>query len=598
MTVAICVNRYPLCLHLHAEMRCTVRKSALWLLVMLFSVAVFPLQAASLSPDRLWPPGGEREGETGALVILREQADLRPAYRIPDVQIRRRWVYLRLLSVARRTQPPLMALLRSEGVKVRSFYIVNALYLPYAPPDLLHRLAARKDVARIVAAPRISQALPRPARMGQVERAAAIEPNIAFIGAPQVWALGYRGQGIVIGGQDTGYAWQHEALKSHYRGWDGAMATHDYNWHDAIHTDNGDCPADSPQPCDDYGHGTHTMGIAVGDDGGANQIGVAPAAQWIGCRNMNNGVGSPATYLECFEFFLAPYPIGASPDEGRPELAPDITTNSWSCPPSEGCDAETLQQAVEAERAAGIFTVVAAGNSGSGCSTVSDPPAIYAAALTIGATGRADNNLAYFSSRGPVTVDNSGRRKPDLTAPGRSIRSAYPAKSDTTMSGTSMATPHVAGTVALLWSAAPWLRAHITATTYVLTSTAVAIASADCSSDGVPNNLYGWGRVDAAAAVTMALTSRSQIIGRLCNASDKEPGGQLIVARALQNGDLWSTTTTPSGTFTLTVLAGPYQLHSPVGDRLVMATSAVTTHVEFGCERDFYHYLPLILRGP
>src|SRR5205085_7688764 len=119
----------------------------------------------------------------------------------------------------------------------------------------------------------------------------------------------------------------------------------------------GVCGTDSVLPCDDSGHGTHTMGTAVGSDGGTNKIGMAPGAKWIGCRNMDRGVGTPARYIECMEFFLAPYPVGGTPAQGDPNLAPDITTNSWGCPPSEGCSATTLQAAVEAQRAAGIFMV-------------------------------------------------------------------------------------------------------------------------------------------------------------------------------------------------------------------------------------------------
>ncbi len=118
------------------------------------------------------------------------------------------------------------------------------------------------------------------------------------------------------------------------------------------------------------GLGTHTIGRAIGDDGAGNQIGMAPQAQFIGCRNMNVGVGTPASYTECFEFFLAPYPIGGNPSQGDPSKAADITTNSWTCPPSEGCSPTTLHAGVEAQRAAGIMMVVAAGNSGPSCSTV------------------------------------------------------------------------------------------------------------------------------------------------------------------------------------------------------------------------------------
>ena len=121
----------------------------------------------------------------------------------------------------------------------------------------------------------------------------AIEWNITKVNAPSVWAAGYTGQGAVVAGQDTGYQWDHPALKGKYRGWDGSTASHDYNWHDSIHSGGGVCGANSLFPCDDSQHGTHTMGTMVGDDGLANQIGMAPGAKWIGCRNMDQGNGTP-----------------------------------------------------------------------------------------------------------------------------------------------------------------------------------------------------------------------------------------------------------------------------------------------------------------
>ena len=290
-----------------------------------------------------------------------------------------------------------------------------------------------------------------------------IEPGINYTHAPQVWALGFTGQNIVIASADTGVRWTHNALKPHYRGWDGMNADHNYNWHDSIHDSGGNpCGNDSPFPCDDFFHGTHTTGTAIGDDGAGNQIGMAPGAKWIGCRNMDQGNGTPARYIECMEFFLAPYPIGGG--QGDPTKAPDITINSWGCPASEGCSANTLQAAVEAQAAAGIMMVVAAGNSGSTCSTVSDPPSFYAASYTVGALTTGTDTIAGFSSRGPVTVDGSNRIKPDITAPGTGTRSCSNTGDSayTTASGTSMATPHISGAMALLWSAIPSLRHQIT----------------------------------------------------------------------------------------------------------------------------------------
>ena len=146
----------------------------------------------------------------------------------------------------------------------------------------------------------------------------------------------------------------------------------------------------------------------------------------------------------------------------------------------------TLQASVEAQAAAGIQMVVAAGNSGSACSTVSDPPSFYAASYTAGALNTGTDTIAGFSSRGPVTVDGSNRIKPDISAPGTGTRSASNAGDNayTTASGTSMATPHIAGAMGLLWCALPSLRHQITVSRDALNSHAVFISSTQCGTAG------------------------------------------------------------------------------------------------------------------
>jgi subtilisin family serine protease len=212
------------------------------------------------------------------------------------------------------------------------------------------------------------------------------------------------------------------------------------------------------------------------------------------------------------EFFLAPYPVNGTPAEGDSSKSPDVTTNSWGCPSSEGCSADTLQAAVEAQRAAGIMMVVAAGNGGPACTTVSDPPGIYEAAYSIGALTTGSDSAASFSSRGPVIADMSLRLKPDLSAPGTSTRSSTSTSTTSygSLSGTSMATPHVAGAVALVLSAAPSLRGDVTGIETILNETAVPIASGTCDATNPlgtpPNNTYGYGRLDVKAAVDRALT--------------------------------------------------------------------------------------------
>ena len=293
------------------------------------------------------------------------------------------------------------------GIEHRSFYIVNAI-LVKGTREIAEALAARPDVARVEGNPHIQNELPQPGP--SVERA-FVPPasgddragNQLHARAAGLGAWVHRAENRCCSA-DTGVRWTHNALKPHYRGWDGQNANHDYNWHDSIHDSVGNpCGNDSPFPCDDFFHGTHTTGTAIGDDGAGNQIGMAPGAKWIGCRNMDQGNGTPARYIECMEFFLAPYPI-ARAEQGDPTKAPDITNNSWGCPPSEGCSANTLQAAVEAQGAAGIMMVVAAGNGGSACSTVSDPPGIYAESYSVGALTTGTDTIAGFSSRGPVTL--------------------------------------------------------------------------------------------------------------------------------------------------------------------------------------------------
>jgi subtilisin family serine protease len=315
-------------------------------------------QAAAMSKIAPWVLDHTANGRTAEyLVVLADQADFSAAYSLTTKLEKGRYVRDVLWNKAQSTQGPIIALLNQRGVQYRSFYIVNMLWVK-GDLNLAMELAARPDVDRVEGNPIIHNDLPNPLRVEDVsdqpQTPQTVEPGVNYVNAPAVWALGYNGQGVVIGGADTGYRWTHNAVKPHYRGWDGAMAHHDYNWHDSIHDSVGNpCGNDSPQPCDDQGHGTHTIGTAIGDDGGSNQIGVAPGAKWIGCRNMNSGDGTPARYSECFEFWLAPYPVGGTPAQGDPSLAPDITTNSWICPASEGCSPSTLQQGVEAQLAAG-----------------------------------------------------------------------------------------------------------------------------------------------------------------------------------------------------------------------------------------------------
>jgi len=489
------------------------------LLVLMTLAVAMPLTAGGPQAEvRPWVLEHTTPGRTAEVfVVLREQADLSGASRLVDKRDRGRYVFQQLQSIAERSQAPLRKWLDKHAVSYRPYYIVNAILLR-ADRELVDTLASRPDVLRIEGNPHIRNQMPTPVAGPQGGQPNGVEWGIARTNAPDVWAMGFTGQGIVVGGQDTGIDWDHPALKGHYRGWDGTNADHDYNWHDAVHDAVGNsCGNDSPVPCDDYGHGTHTIGTVVGDDGAGNQIGMAPGAKWIGCRNMDNGDGTPARYLECFEFFLAPYPVGGTPAQGDPAKAPDVTNNSWGCPPSEGCSWDTLQAAVAAQRAAGIMTVVSAGNSGPGCGTVSDPPALYDDSYSVGATTSSDG-LASFSSRGPASANqgNPNLLKPDIVAPGVGVRSAVPGGGYQSWQGTSMAGPHVAGAVALVWSADATLKNDQTATETLLNASAFRLASVveGCGGDYVngPNNSWGYGLVDVKQALTEDVTLQATAV--------------------------------------------------------------------------------------
>jgi subtilisin family serine protease len=225
-------------------------------------------------------------GRQASFVLrLREQSDLSHAFRIRNQDARGWYVYRTLRRTAARTQGPIRALLASRGVSYRSFWAANVI-VASGDRSLVEDLAARTDVEAIESNDS-SRWLADENEARTPSSPRSVEPGVTQVHAPDLWALGYTGQNIVIANQDTGMRWTHNALKPHYRGWNGSAADHNYNWRDAIHSGGGSCTPNHQEPCDDNGHGTHTTGTAVGDDSAGNQIGVAPGAKWIGCRNMD-----------------------------------------------------------------------------------------------------------------------------------------------------------------------------------------------------------------------------------------------------------------------------------------------------------------------
>ncbi|PYR77118.1 MAG: hypothetical protein DMF87_16805 [Acidobacteria bacterium] len=439
-----------------------------------------------------------RAGEASYLVLLREAADVSAATAMTDRLERGRFVYSRLQQVAESSQASIRTFLRAEQQagrvrQMRPYFIINAIAVRSTRSVAL-ALAAFPEVDRIIVPPEATIPAPQPASDAATPQ--AIEWNLTQIGAPTLWANGIKGQGIVVANIDTGVQFDHPALVTQYRGnLGGGVFDHNYNWWDASGPLGG---PGALVPIDDQGHGTHTMGTMVGNDGGANQIGVAPSARWMACKACSTLSCSFIGLLECGQFVLAPWNLAEQ--NPNPDLRPHVVNNSWGF--AFG-GIGLYRTVVQNWRAAGIFPAFSAGNAGPGCNTTASP-GDYPEAFATGATDRSDA-IADFSSRGPSAF--SGIVKPDASAPGVAVRSSVPTNSYATFSGTSMASPHTAGLVALLWSFYPGLVRDVDNTEKKLRPAASILnTSQACGGNGPtthPNNVFGWGRHDAVPGIAL-----------------------------------------------------------------------------------------------
>jgi Subtilisin-like serine proteases len=484
------------------------------------------------------------KGTTTFTVYLRERAELSGAARLRDRTARVTEVYRQLTTTAERSQRDLRADLDKRGARYKAFWIANVLQVE-GDRALVDAIAARDDVASIE--PTRTYKLVEPVEMRRDTRSAtqAVEWNLTNIEAPRVWSeFGTRGEGIVVANIDSGVQFDHPALVNSYRGNNGGTFDHNYNWFDPA----GVCA--NPEPCDNNGHGTHTMGTMVGDDGAGNQIGVAPGARWIAAKGCEARTCSDASLLAAGQWVMAPTDLnGQNP---RPDLHADVVNNSWG----GGRGDDWYEQTIRAWRAAGIFPTFSAGNDGPGCNTTENP-GDYPDAYGVGSYD-INNVISSFSGRGTSSID--GSIKPNISAPGSNVRSSLPTNQYGTGSGTSMAAPHVSGTVALVWSAAPVLKGNVDATEQLLDDTATDVDDLSCGGTVDFNNTFGEGRLNAYQAVSAAPRGEGGAVsGVVTDASTGDPiaGAQITV------GTL-STVTGPNGRYSLLV---------PVGEHTVTASA-------------------------
>ncbi|GIJ48163.1 hypothetical protein Val02_50490 [Virgisporangium aliadipatigenens] len=423
-------------------------------------------------------------GTATVLVTVAGEADLGAASSIAERSGRTSSVYRAKVDHAERTQRDVRRLLDARGATYTPFWIANVIEVT-GDAALLREVAARPEVSRIDPVGHVMTAEPQ-----RVAAAGASDVdlpwNLTQIGADRVWHdFGVRGEEIVVGSIDSGAQFDHQALVRQYRGNLGnGTFDHNYNWYDPSKV----CGNPSLKPCDNNGHGTHTIGTMVGDDGAAAVPGVAPGAKWIAAKGCEARSCSDPALLKAGQWMLAPTDLnGRNP---RPDLAPHVVNNSWGGP-DEGNP--WFDEMIDTWRAAGIFPVFAAGNDGeNGCRTAGYP----GSSLLAYGVGAYDSTgaIAAFSSRGP---GRDGSTRPDIAAPGVNIPSAYPGGVYALMDGTSMAAPHVAGTIALLWSAVPNLRRDVETTRKLLDASATDAADLTCGGTPADNPVFGEGRLNA-----------------------------------------------------------------------------------------------------
>ena len=454
-----------------------------------------------------------------ALVYLTQQVDLdaitdRMDSRNVTLQERHETVVRSLQDAASSSQSSIINYLedlKSAGQikSFEAFWLANCIRVD-APVSKIEEIAQRSDVFKVYYNYEIETITP----VGEVKPGGTItvvENGVQAVNAPQVWAMGFHGEGVLVATIDTGVDGNHPALASRWAGVaDPRYAGHpEWAWYDPYGGQNN-------FPYDPGGHGTHTMGTVCGGAPG-DEIGVAPGAHWMAAGPIDRA-SIPQTVADAilsFQWMVDP--------DGNPSTnwdVPAVCSNSWGLVTAHGyppCD-QTFWTYLDACEAAGTVILFSAGNeSTSGLRRPADRATDDYRTCAVAAVDAHQSGwpLAYFSSQGPTycTPDGSAAIKPDIAAPGVDVRSSYPGGGYITMSGTSMASPHVNGVVALIRQANPNLSVNMVK--QIIYDTAF-----DLGSPG-QDNQYGWGMIDAYAAVQLALSYLSgygAIQGRVTDA--------------------------------------------------------------------------------
>ncbi|CAG1064988.1 minor extracellular serine protease Vpr [uncultured bacterium] len=395
---------------------------------MLFAGLHGPVEAAEVSPA-LFEAAQELAPGEKLPVIVRFSAPSDTEAPSRADRRRREKIISKLKSRMQDSVGSISELLARRKAAHRALWIINGISVK-ADAAMLEALSKHPRVAAVT----LDAELPGPGVSygGQ----GTPEWNVSMVEAPELWSMDIDGSGAVVASMDTGVDFNHPDLNGSWRGGTNS-------WYDPY--------GEHPYPHDANGHGTMIMGIMTGAGSGGTSIGVAPGAKWISAKIFkDNGYASLSAIHLGFQWLLDPDGNPATDD------APAVVNNSWGLGNLDGCSTE-FSQDIQVLSDAGIMTVFAAGNYGPNQYT-STSPANGPVPLSVGAL---DNlgNLAGFSSRGPSAC--GGSIYPLISAPGADIRTsdltyggAIPL-SYSIVSGTSFASAHVSGALALLSSAFP-----------------------------------------------------------------------------------------------------------------------------------------------
>ncbi len=370
---------------------------------------------------------GDQQATTRLVVTFREWPDLTTS--ATDWSGQGAELVQRLRSVSDASQSPVRRAAGVDSADWRSYWVANAAVVT-GPESLADRLAGDPAVLRVT---RLSeQPTARDETLDPVDGVSLRDPgpNLTAVAAPDAWAAGRRGGGMVVGVIDTGVDGTHPALRGAQRA--------ERSWFDAV----GGCGS---TPCDRVGHGTMAAGLAVGDPvpGAGPAIGVAPDAEWIAARACDDDSCGLDALLAAGQWMTAP---GDTDVDADPAARPHVVNNSWGLTGDE----PVLDRMVQVWRAAGIVAVFAAGNTGPACRTVLDP-GVRPEVVSVGAVNDLGRALDLSARGGSGT--SPGSPEPDLVAPGESVASSTTGGGYARGDGTSFAAPQVAGGAAVLRAA-------------------------------------------------------------------------------------------------------------------------------------------------